>query len=215
MINTELQEVFKFLEHVEQHQLLNRNTILSRKTACRILFETLSKDEQSIDFILFNLDQLFKKVSVTDAQTLDVYKSRVKATLENFKAWKLDRSQWEASAQLGMNRKINLYKIRDQYQLHLPANSIGKSSLAERIKYQTIATRHVSLSIRENFEVSVTIPKNGLTRQEFYRLTYLLMPHCPEFSIEDIAATGQMFIDRQSDKSNSVSSQVINPSTNL
>src|ERR1051325_10160223 len=85
------EEVVKFLEFAGRKSILNEQAINCRLTACHNLFSVLNEDEDSIDYILSNLDVLINRFRNKNgnvrASTLKVYKSRVKSSLEDFKAW--------------------------------------------------------------------------------------------------------------------------------
>src|SRR5438270_5483200 len=93
------EEVIKFLEFVGRKSILNEQAINCRLTACNNLFAVLNEEEDSLDFILGNLDVLVNrfrnKNNNVRASTLKVYKSRVKSSLEDFRAWSADPFAWE------------------------------------------------------------------------------------------------------------------------
>ena len=93
------EEVVKFLEFAGRKSILNEHAINCRLTACHNLFSVLNEEEDNIDYILKNLDLLINrfrnKNNNVSASTLKVYKSRLKSSLEDFKAWSADPFAWE------------------------------------------------------------------------------------------------------------------------
>src|ERR1700733_4930856 len=93
------EEVIKFLEFAGRKSILNEHAINCRLTACHNLFSVLNEEEDSIDYILKNLDLLINrfrnKNNNVRASTLKVYKSRVKSSLEDFRSWSADPFAWE------------------------------------------------------------------------------------------------------------------------
>src|SRR6476661_1603494 len=93
------EEVLKFLEFAGRKLILNEQAINCRLTACHNLFSVLNEEEDNIDYILKNLDVLINRFRNSNtnvqASTLKVYKSRVKSSLEDFKAWSADPFAWE------------------------------------------------------------------------------------------------------------------------
>ena len=91
--------MLKFLEFAGRKAILNEQAINCRLTACHNLFSVLNEEEDSIDYILKSLDVLVNrfrnKSENVQASTLKVYKSRVKSSIEDFKAWSADPFAWE------------------------------------------------------------------------------------------------------------------------
>lgn len=187
------EEVLKFLEFVGKKSILDEHAIHCRLTACHNLFSVVNEEEDHLDYILSNLDLLInrfrnKSKSVNDA-TLKVYKSRVKSSLEDYKAWSNDPFAWE--------RKLNEKKVATQVQrrtkkLNKPSKPIEPKSPEVEVPTKAVETsppevrvlthpsRKVSFPIRPDFNVEVVIPEGGLTIKELNRLGMFLYPYCTD-----------------------------------
>ena len=187
------EEVLKFLEFVGKKSILDEHAIHCRLTACHNLFSIVNEEEDHLDYILSNLDLLInrfrnKSKSVNDA-TLKVYKSRVKSSLEDYKAWSNDPFAWE--------RKLNEKKVATQVQrrtkkLNKPSKPIEPKSPEVEVPTKAVETsppevrvlthpsRKVSFPIRPDFNVEVVIPEGGLTIKELNRLGMFLYPYCTD-----------------------------------
>ncbi|NBX69675.1 MAG: hypothetical protein EBR01_12010 [Proteobacteria bacterium] len=184
------EEVLKFLEFVGKKSILDEHAIHCRLTACHNLFSVVNEEEDHLEYILSNLDLLInrfrnKSKSVNEA-TLKVYKSRVKSSLEDYKAWSNDPFAWE--------RKLNDKKAASQVQKR--SKKTIKTSKPIEQKSQPVmeeatltqeptavfkapaAARRVSFPIRADLNVEVVIPEGGLTLKELNRLGMFLYPYC-------------------------------------
>lgn len=184
------EEVLKFLEFVGKKSILDEHAIHCRLTACHNLFSVVNEEEDHLEYILSNLDLLInrfrnKSKSVNEA-TLKVYKSRVKSSLEDYKAWSNDPFAWE--------RKLNDKKAASQVQKR-SKKTIKTSKPIEQKSQPVIeeatftqeptavfkapaAARRVSFPIRADLNVEVVIPEGGLTLKELNRLGMFLYPYC-------------------------------------
>lgn len=186
------EEVLKFLEFVGKKSILDEHAIHCRLTACHNLFSVVEEEEDHLEYILSNLELFInrfrnKSKSVNEA-TLKVYKSRVKSSLEDYKAWSNDPFAWE--------RKLNEKKAATQVQRRSKkVNKPSKPAETKVIEVEpTISTqiekpvaevrvltqpaRKVSFPIRPDFNVEVVIPEGGLTIKELNRLGMFLYPYC-------------------------------------
>lgn len=184
------EEVLKFLEFVGKKSILDEHAIHCRLTACHNLFSVVNEEEDHLEYILSNLDLLInrfrnKSKSVNEA-TLKVYKSRVKSSLEDYKAWSNDPFAWE--------RKLNDKKAASQVQKRSkktiktpkPIEQKSQPVMEEATLTQEptavfkapAAARRVSFPIRADLNVEVVIPEGGLTLKELNRLGMFLYPYC-------------------------------------
>jgi len=184
------EEVLKFLEFVGKKSILDEHAIHCRLTACHNLFSMVNEEEDHLEYILGNLDLLInrfrnKSKSVNEA-TLKVYKSRVKSSLEDYKAWSNDPFAWE--------RKLNDKKAASQVQKRVkktqkPTKAIEQKAIEQATESEPIiespeprainhSTRKISFPIRADFNVEIVIPEGGLTLKELSRLGMFLYPYC-------------------------------------
>lgn len=189
------EEVLKFLEFVGKKSILDEHAIHCRLTACHNLFSVVEEEEDHLEYILKNLDLFInrfrnKSKSVNEA-TLKVYKSRVKSSLEDYKAWSNDPFAWE--------RKLNEKKAATQVQRRTkkatkpikPAEPVVSESeiqlpeeqMAPEVKVLSQPSRRISFPVRSDFNVEVVIPEGGLTLKELSRLGMFLYPYCSDIEM--------------------------------
>lgn len=192
------EEVVKFLEFAGRKLILNEQAINCRLTACHNLFAVLNEEEDSIDYILSNLDVLVNRFRNRNtnvrASTLKVYKSRVKSSLEDFKAWSADPFAWERAVTDKTRATLSTETRKEKIaKTTSPASPKAKRKAApvEEVTDGTEivaaegARRKILFPIRPDFNVEVSIPANGLTRKELNRLGLFLYPYCNEIDAED------------------------------
>ena len=184
------EEVIKFLEFAGRKSILNEHAVNCRLTACNNLFSVLNEEEDNIDYILKNLDVLINrfrnKNANVRASTLKVYKSRVKSSLEDFKAWSADPFAWEravtdkAKAAGLENRKEKASRAPKAPATHVEKKREEKFQPREEIVLGEVdqTSRKVSFPIRPDFSVEMTLPPEGLTQKELHRLGLFLYPYC-------------------------------------
>jgi hypothetical protein len=194
------EEVIKFLEFAGRKSILNEHAIHNRMTACHNLFGGLNEEEDNLDYILKNLDVLVNrfrnKNNNVRASTLKVYKSRVKSSVEDFKAWSADPFAWEravtdkakaaASSERAKEKEKEKEKAKHPIQ---PARAAKKMMEGERMllpdhplpeSAKGEGARHVSFPIRPDFCVEKTLPTVGITQKELQRLGLFLYPYCQD-----------------------------------
>jgi hypothetical protein len=128
-----------------------------------------------------------------------VYKSRLKSTLEDFVAWNKDAVGWERS----VLEKANQFKKEKSAKAAAAAAAAATAASAtpppaEEKKVQrpphrpqtisnplvraseSAGSRKVSFPIRNDFNVEVTIPSDGLSSKELLKLGLFLFPYCKD-----------------------------------
>lgn len=190
------EEVLKFLEFVGKKSILDEHAVNCKLTACNSLFSVLNEDEDSIEYILSNLDLLLnrylnKNKSVTH-NTLKVYKSRVKSCLEDYKAWSADPFVWERNL---TEKKLAERKESQKAKKVTKPKEKKAESVDEEIKVEAQEVQNTSSSsgtmlkvafpLRKDLSVEVTIPKEGLTLKELKRLGMFLFPYCKDVEFTD------------------------------
>jgi hypothetical protein len=144
---------------------------------------------------------------------LKVYKSRVKGSLEDFKAWSADPFLWERSvterAKIHAQDRKREKKKKTTEDLVAKAKSLpspesgngGSEPTTKQVSNEKKANelqselrpqsqqiqqggRSVSFPIRDGFLVQVNLPEDGLTLKEFKRLGLFLYPYCTDIDLE-------------------------------
>lgn len=195
------EEVIKFLEFAGRKSILNEQAINCRLTACNNLFSVLNEEEDSIDYILQNLDLLINRFRNKNdnvrGSTLKVYKSRVKSSLEDFKAWSADPFAWERA--VTDKARAHGLQTRKDKKVEAPTKKSPKKKAvvtasaeepvealptAEAAATPTQGGRKVSFPIRPDFCVEMTLPPEGLTLKELHRLGLFLYPYCADIDAD-------------------------------
>lgn len=196
------EEVSKFLEFAGRKNILSERAVNHRLTACNNVFSVLNEDEDSLDYILGNLDLLIHRLRNKNpnvrASTLKVYKSRVKSSLEDFKAWSADPFAWER--EVLVRAKAQGLEGRKEKQAAKRAKQppVEKTTPAEAPAEPAVAVAdatppapvvpapaglHVRLPIRPDFSIEVVLPKDGLRLKELHRLGMFLYPYCVDVEV--------------------------------
>lgn len=190
------EEVIKFLEFAGRKSILNEHAIHNRMTACHNLFGGLNEEEDNLDFILSNLDVLVNrfrnKNNAVLPTTLKVYKSRVKSSVEDFKAWSSDPFAWEravtdkakvaAASERAKNKEEKKQPVkpgRAAKQTRAQASE-EPQAMVEVDTRSPEGARRVSFPIRGDFNVEMTLPPEGITLKELQRLGLFLFPYCKD-----------------------------------
>jgi len=192
------EEVTKFLEFAGRKLILSEQAINCRLTACNTIFSVVNEDEDGLDHILGNLDVLVNRVRNRNPgvqpATLKVYKSRVKSSIEDFKAWSADPFAWERA--ITDKAKATTQERKRERPAALPRPKKAKratqaprvpegeenSDSAQAPVFDAAlpdrSARHVSFPIRTDFAVEMTLPPGGLTLKDMQRIGLFLYPYC-------------------------------------
>jgi hypothetical protein len=191
------EEVIKFLEFASRKSILNEHAVTCRLTACHNLFSVLNEDEDSLDYILSNLDVLINrfrnKNGTVQASTLKVYKSRVKSSIEDFKEWSADPFAWERSLTDKAARAVHSEARKEKQERKAKKPAAPKPEpkeeevAAEEVTRDAVpGMRKVVFPINSDYSVEMTIPAAGLTLKELQRLGLFLFPYCKDIDTEKI-----------------------------
>lgn len=189
---SETDEVIKFLEQAGEKAILNESAVQCRLSACHSLFSVLNAGEDNVDYILNNLDLLIhryrNKNPNMQSNTVKVYKSRVKNSLEDYSAWLRDAAAWEKSVsersklQMGKERRSKSLpsapKPREPKRAHAHALSDPQNGNGKNHSYGV--ARKVAFPIRPDFNLEITLPAEGLSLKELLRLGLFLFPYCKD-----------------------------------
>lgn len=215
---SDTEEILKFLEMTGTKSILNEHTVSCRITACHNLFSILNSGEDNVGYMLQNLDLLVNrfrnKNSSVQASTLKVYKSRLKSTLEDFVAWNKDAVSWERSV---LEKATQFKKDKSAKAAAAAAAAAATTTVSQAPKAcettekttartshraetvttpiirstETAGTRKVSFPIRNDFNVEIIIPADGLSSKELLKLGLFLFPYCKDMeSREDSMWSG-------------------------
>jgi hypothetical protein len=190
------EEVIKFLEFAGRKSILNEHAIHNRMTACHNLFGGLNEEEDNLDYILSNLDVLVNRFRNKNnnvlSTTLKVYKSRVKSSIEDFKAWSADPFAWERSVTDKAKLAAASERAKNKVEKKQPVKAgrlskQARTSDSEQGLVQAIViskspegARRVAFPIRNDFCVEMTLPPEGITLRELQRLGLFLYPYCKD-----------------------------------
>jgi hypothetical protein len=201
------EEVVKFLEFAGRKSILNEHAIGCRLTACHNLFAVVNEEEDNLDYILNNLDLLINRFRNRNnnvrASTLKVYKSRVKSSIEDFKAWGADPFAWERAVIDKAKSTSTSQEARKEKRKPAATDKKETVQVKEEPLEKTVETplaanshssgaRKVSFPIRPNFCVEMVIPPEGLSLKELHRIGLFLYPYCYDIdpSANQTAALG-------------------------
>jgi hypothetical protein len=192
-MSTPIAKVYDFLDYTVNKSFFNTNTAGSRKTACRNLFDILDENEQTVEYVTANLDSVVHRFNNRNkekftGQTVEVYKSRVKSTLDDYLAWTNDKAAWERSV-IGRSKQTSSKPKEEKASQKKQPKGAASTPETPFVKAQeeqgSKRTRLLSFPIRPDFEVKVEIPAEGLTSLELKRLGYFLLPYCSDISAEN------------------------------
>lgn len=152
-------------------------------------YPTLRASRLSGEYVLENLDVIKGRYMNLNKDaagaTVDEYGRRVKLVFETFLEWKADRSGWEkrsAAKQTarpagdGDKRpKAKADKPKPQPQAQSPSNGAAHQAPPNP------ETRTVTFPIRPDFDLSVTLPRAGISVDELKRLVYFLLPYAQDW----------------------------------
>jgi hypothetical protein len=183
-MSTSLDEPLEFLSIVASKGYWNDNTVQARRTACSKFFDILDPDQKNVEYVRENLDvikgrymNLNKDAAGT---TVDEYGRRVKLVIDEFSTWKTDRSGWEkqnAAKQAGRPAADGEKKAKPKADKPKAQNN----GIAQQEQQADQDARVVSFPIRPDFDLKVTLPRNGLTVPELKKLVYFLLPYANDW----------------------------------
>jgi hypothetical protein len=178
---TNLDEMIEFLSIASNKGFINDNTAYARRTACKKFFDILDPDQKTVEYVGAHLDVIKARFSNLNKDvagaTVEEYARRVQLVINDFTAWKQDRAGWEKS----VSAKQSARPAAD-------AEKKPRTSRVEKVK-ETVsndidaATRVVSFPLRKDLDVSVTLPRDGITSQELQRLGLFLLPYVSDFNM--------------------------------
>jgi hypothetical protein len=172
---SDLNQIFEFLDIVEQKHHWQGNTAQARRTACTKLFALLEDEQKTVEYVRDNLDVLKHRFSnankLVAGGTVEEYGRRVQLVLNEFAEWSKDRAAWErkqAAKQTSRGKDEKPAKPKAAAPVAAPARVNGHGP-----EHDTIVARFPFSGGRM---VTVELPKEGLSRAEMLRLGQFLVP---------------------------------------
>jgi hypothetical protein len=192
------EEVIKFLEFAGKKLIFDEHAVQVRITACNNLFSVVNEEEDNLDYLLQNLDLLThrfrNKNKAVSEDTLKVYKSRVKSSLEDYRSWSTDPFGWEKSVSERKSAVVREKKRAQKSPVAAPVKSSSRKA-ARTIPAKTTAKGEIpvqsesteseteqtlSLPIRPGCTINIALPSGGLTLKDLHRLGMFLYPYCTD-----------------------------------
>jgi hypothetical protein len=192
-----LDDAVNFISTVEKQGYWNDNTAQARRTAWSKLFSVLEDAQKNVDYVLANLDaikvrflNLNREVTGT---TVDEYIRRAKIVLTEFQKWSADRAGWERDAGSRGAKAAGDSEKKKRTDRKEQPESAPQGNGGARV-------RKLSLPLRKDFEVEITLPWEGLTKAEVLRISRFLAPYANDWEPEVPAArAGQSDYDALED----------------
>lgn len=191
MTTTSVNEAIEFLGIAASKGFLNDNTVNARRTACNKFFDILDEDQKNVEYVGNHLDVIKARFSNLNKEvagtTVDEYARRVQLVLNDFTAWKEDRSAWERNVSAKQSarpagdgeKKVRAPKA-DKAKAPPPQGN-GAAHTGNTANHTNPDSRVVSFPIRPDFDLQVTLPRSGLTVPELKKLVYFLLPYTSDW----------------------------------
>lgn len=188
---TPLTEVIEFLDIANSKGFLNSFTVQSRITGCNKFFEILDEDQKNVEYLDKNLEIVKARFANLNkdvrGNTVDQYARRVRLVLSDFLAWKQDRSAWEREISSKQSARQTTTKEKAAPKKDKPKKKTTAEETHETISAMPNEApseksgRTVSFPLREDFDLSITLPVKGITLSELKRLGLFLLPYISDW----------------------------------
>jgi hypothetical protein len=176
----ELNELVDFLTIAEKQGYLNEHTAQARRTACSKLFSVLEPDQRTIQYVRDNIGTITTRFQNLNREvrgnTVEEYRRRVQLVLDDYSAWSTDRAGWERSAGSKGARSTS----NNESEKKQPRSSRTEKPRAAQAEESPDA-RTVTFPLRPDFELSVTMPRDGLSVAELKKLLYFMLPYAKDW----------------------------------
>lgn len=192
---TSVEEVIEFLGIAGDKGFLNDNTVVARRTACNKFFDILEPDQKTVEYVRDNLDVVKARFSNLNkdvrGNTVDEYARRVKLVLDDFTAWKTDRSAWEREVSARQSSR----PAADGQRKAKSKPKAEKAKVQETPRASNAAAdggitggdtvmRLVEFPLRRDVDVKISLPRDGITMAELKKLAWFLLPYASDFDPE-------------------------------
>lgn len=182
-------EIIRFLDFLGKKAIINQSTVHCRMTACNHFFDILEEHENNVEYMLQHLDILMNryrnKNPNVSKDTVRVYKSRIKGSLEDYRAWCRDPIAWERTISIKGQQVDRKNRPTKKNYKELAANITPPVARTAEAQAPQTAGRKVSFPIRPDFEVEMVIPGEGITRKELQKIALFLYPYCKDIDIDE------------------------------
>ncbi|HUB97144.1 MAG TPA: hypothetical protein VL993_14575 [Stellaceae bacterium] len=179
---TDLAEAMEFLDIAGEKGFVNENTVSARRTACNKFFDILEPGDKTVEYVRGNLDVVKARFANLNkdvrGNTVDEYARRVQIVLNDFTEWKTDRAGWERKVS---SRQSARPTGDGDKVVRIKADKAKTQNGASQTGAGNPDTRVVTFPIRPDFELQVTLPRNGITVQELKKLVYFLIPYATDW----------------------------------
>jgi hypothetical protein len=195
---TSFSAVLEFLDIAARKNILNDNTVVARRTACNKFLEILEEDQKTVEYVRGNLDLIKARFSNRFKDvlggTVDEYARRVQLVLNDYDQWSTDRAGWErtqAAKQSGRASEGSERRARQRPAKPAVNGSHHADSAGD--------TRTVTIPIRPDVDLKITMPKSGLTVAELKKLAYFLLPYANDWTPPTDGFSGGSFTPKLED----------------
>lgn len=189
-MTTSLDEPIEFLGIAASKGFLNDNTVNARRTACKKFFDILDDEQKNVEYVLEHLDVIKARFMNLNKEvagaTVDEYARRVKLVLDDFTAWKDDRSGWEraqAAKQTARPAGDGEKKAKPKAEKKAQPQEQAKPNPGTAFASDT-AMRTVEFPLRKGVDVKISLPRDGITMAELKKLAWFLLPYASDFDPE-------------------------------
>ena len=185
-MTTNVNELTEFLTIAGEQGFLNDNTVSARRTACTKFFDILEPDQKTVEYVRDNLAVIKARFSNLNKEvrgnTVEEYARRVQLVINDFTAWKADRAAWERE----VSSRQSARPASDGDKKGKPKDDKVKKQQGNGTAQQDPSNLHrdarvVTFPIRPDFELQVSLPRDGLTVQELKKLVYFLLPYASDW----------------------------------
>ncbi|HEX5459618.1 MAG TPA: hypothetical protein VFX20_06570 [Steroidobacteraceae bacterium] len=182
-MQTNLDEPLEFLDIVASKGFWNDNTVQARRTACKKFFDILDEDQKNVEYVRDNLDVIKGRYMNLNKDaagaTVDEYGRRVKLVLDEFVEWKADRSGWEKKNAAKQTARPPEGQKKSRAEKPSAQASTGTNGAGHDDTKPP--SRTVTFPLRPDFDLTITLPRDGITVEELKRLPYFLLPYARDW----------------------------------
>ncbi len=173
-----LDDLIKFLTIAEKQGFINEHTAQARRTACSKLFSVLEPDQRNVEYVRNNLEGIKTRFQNLNREvrggTVEEYGRRVQLVLDSYTVWSTDRAEWERTA----GSKGAKSTTTESAEKKPRANKQEKKTAEPETDPDS---RTVSFPLRPGFDLTITLPRDGITVKELKKLLYFLLPYTKDW----------------------------------
>lgn len=143
-------------------QFLEHQGLFEEKTACDWLFSHLKEDEDNLNWILDNLSIISRRDESVNGLQKEEHLEKVEKSIDYFLSWSADPIGW----------------------------SRNKSSRAETRTSPPNKKRTLTFPLSAKKVIEITLPREGISQEEFRRLGLFLYPYCSDLDLTKTKSWG-------------------------